>query len=139
MTADLARTTEKPIVITDYEFYGGTKRNFLKLLELPEIGIERGEKVVFRNIADIASERAEVDKFPAKTYHWLFDETMAEKRYTSIPRIDASRYKAGCEYEEEFNKYYQNGNRFEENFDTKMMNFILAQDAKYKKRSSKVN
>ena len=137
LTADLARTTKKTIVITDYKFSGGTWRNFLKLLGLPEIDIESGEKVVFRDIADIVSAWTGICNFPQETYRWLFDETMAEKRYTSIPRINAPAYKAGSRYEEEFNKYYQNGNRFEENFDTKMMNFILAQDAKYKRCSPK--
>jgi len=126
LTADLAKTTKKPIIVTDYVYNGCTRRNFLKLLSLPEIGIEIGEKVMFWSIADIVSASTGICDFPKNTYRWLFDETMAEKRYTSIPSISAISYKEGCLGEEKFNKYYQNGNKFEENFDTKMMNFILA-------------
>lgn len=131
LTADFAKATEKPIIVTDYVYDGGTWRNFLKLLSLPEIGIEIGEKVTFRSIADIVSDWTGIINFPKETYRWLFDETLAEKRYTSIPRINVISYKEGCSDEEKFNKYYQNGNKFEENFDTKMMNFILADSQVY--------
>lgn len=126
LTADSAKTTEKPIIATDYVYSGGTWRNFLKLLSLPEIGIKIGEKVIFRDIGDIISDWTGIYNFPEENYHWLFDQTMAEKHYTSIPSINVKSYKEGCSDEEKFNKYYQNGNKFEENFDTKMMNFILA-------------
>ena len=129
LTADFTKTTEKPIIVTDYVYNGGTWQNFLKLLTLPEIGIKIREKVVFQDIANIVSYCTGTCNFPKERYRWLFDETMAEKRYTSIPRIDAISYKKGCDDEEKLNKYYQNGNRFEENNDTKMMNFILADNA----------
>ena len=46
------------------------------------------------------------------------------KKFTSIPHLDPVSYNP---YGEKiFNKYYQNNNRFEEDFNTKMMNFLIA-------------
>ena len=134
LTADFVETTVNPIIFTDFVYDGGTLRNFKSLLALPEFNMSNDKKMHFRSIAFFT----EVGLLQQKDSYYLldgmyhkyrkvFDEPpTAKSMYSSVPYIDAQRYTVGTPYEEELSKYYQNGNQFEEKFDTKMMNFILA-------------
>ena len=56
------------------------------------------------------------------------------KFHCSVPRFDIYDYMNGRYHKEYYaellNNYYNNGNKFEENFEAKMMNFIIAENAK---------
>ncbi len=149
LTNELARTTKKPIIITDYNFEGYSLRNFRKFLALSEINIYEGKKVKFCPITQcdgFKNENFIFDDCPHAEYwarpnRWdfsdrLYIEMMEDrqfpKKYTSIPKIDAKTFKAGDYYDKELNKFYQNGNKFEENYDIKRMNFLIA-DSIYNK------
>ena len=146
LTADYVETTEKPIVFTDFVYDGGTIRNFKRLLALPEFGMSNEEKMHFVSIARYAEIGYSLQnnsyygiESMYNKYRNIFDQApTAKSMYTSIPYIDAQRYKAGSSYEGKLTKYYQNDNQFEENFDTKMMNFILA-DCQVPQRFESVN
>ena len=134
LTADFVETTEKPIIFTDFVFDGDTLRNFKSLLALPEFDMNNDKKMHFRSIAAFTESGLLQQKGSYylldgmyRKYRKVFDEPpTAKSMYSSVPYIDAQSYKVGTSYEGELLKYHQNGNQFEENFDTKMMNFILA-------------
>ena len=137
LTADFMKTTKKPIVCTDYCFDGDTLRNFESLLALPEIGMD-DKKMHFSSIAAFIEFGALKQKFSFyqiermfNIYHSVFDEMpLAKDKYCSLPRIVAKEFKPGDSYDKKLKKYYENGNRFEEDFANKMMNFILAETAR---------
>ena len=134
LTADFVETTEKPIIFTDFVFDGDTLRNFKSLLALPEFDMNNDKKMHFMSIAAFTESGLLQQKGSYylldgmyRKYRKVFDEPpTAKSMYSSVPYIDAQSYKVGTSYEGELLKYYKNGNQFEEKFDTKMMNFILA-------------
>ena len=135
LTPDFVQATNKPIIFTDFVFDGCTIRNFEKLLALPEIGMDNKQKMHFNSIGlfteyELLSTKNYNDvDYMYKIYRRIFDIDPVKWKYSPMPSINSRDYNAGCREEEKFKKYYDNGNRFEEDFDTKMMNFILAETA----------
>ncbi|MBO6088565.1 hypothetical protein J6P92_09535 [bacterium] len=141
LTNEFVQKTQKPIIITDYTHLGGTLDNFSNLLAMPQIGINKGGSVIFSPITKGNSRYSRgnniFDCWPHKINNYfedkygfsdaLYIDMMGNdktKKFTSIPHLDPVSYNP---YGEKiFNKYYQNNNRFEEDFNTKMMNFLIA-------------
>ena len=129
LTKEFVQTTKKPIIITDYTYEGCSLSNFRMLLASPEIGITEGEKVKYCPITECEIFKRE---------NWIFDcgfenskeyidimENEMTKLYTSIPYFNYRKYQDGL-YSAILDKYYQNDNKFEENFRTKIVNFLIA-------------
>ena len=146
LTKELTETTKKPILISDYTFEceGYTLENFRRLLSLPEIGISEGDMVKYTPVSGmrlfdrkdwifdytedpIYKYHRLKDSWFSRYYHMLANDRM--KFYCSIPRFDIDRYKGEC-YKGILNNYYDNGNKFEEDYEAKMLNFIIAENAK---------
>lgn len=140
LTKELAQNTQKPIIISDYTYYGYSLSNFKNLLALPQIGIEEGEMIKFSPI---------FRHFWFKDDNWIFEEIPCiekempfdcyamlqsgkTKTFSSIPRVSVWMFAPSSPAHKTLQTYYQNGNKFEENFNTKMMNFIIA-DSIYNK------
>ena len=144
LTKEFAENTQKQIIITDHTNSGNTLAQFEDLLASPEIGIKEGEKVIFIPIIYSGFGRSGKGIFNC---HWMYlrykddDCNIGEdygdvvaiqqshKKYTSIPWLYTDLKNLT---EETLSKFYDNKNRFKENFDTKMMNFIIA-DSIYNK------
>ena len=143
LTNEFVQKTQKPIIITDYTYWGGTLDNFSDLLAMPQIGINKGENVIYSPITKgnsrYSRENNIFDCWPDKINNYFEDEygfsdalyidmmgNDKTKQFTSIPHLDPISFKPNGIGEKIFNKYYQNNNRFEEDFNTKMMNFLIA-------------
>ena len=142
LTKEAVLSAQKPIIITDYNCHGCSLQNFKTILENPQIGIYESQKVKFSPITlceMFKRENAIFNHDPyydylGKTEGWKFSdlsylynmENEKPKTYTSIPYLDVLGF--GEPQEEILNLYYRNGNKFEENFETKMMNFIIADE-----------
>ena len=107
-----------------------------------EIGINEGKNVKFCPITASLKFKRENYIFNHDPYNnfavsepWNYSdkkfidnmEYEQTKWFTSIPYLDAKSF--GNREENILNTYYQNGNKFAENFDTKIMNYIIAEDA----------
>ncbi len=135
LTKELAENTQKPIIITDYVEHGHTLYYFRRLLTLPQIGIKEGEMVKYSPITAcnyfeegnwiFKSKPVIYDKFGRYDYREFMNNEKT-KQFTSIPSLGVKSLKPGSRGYEILQKYYQDGNKFEEDFDTKMMNFIIA-------------
>ena len=147
LTKELAQTTQKTIIITDYTHEGTSLDHFRDLLARHEFGIKEGEKVKYSPITWSVNDNFLrkncifedspflIDKL--RPNRWDFDDYLYKdimigsrhKKYTSIPRIYA---RGGGNFPEKFNNYFQDGNKFKEDFDVKMVNFLTA-DSIHKK------
>lgn len=156
LTKDLAETTKKPILVSDYTFEaeGHTLDNFRTLLSLPEIGIHERNMVKYTPVSGmrlfdrknwifdytedpVYKYHRLKDSWFSRYYHMLANDRM--KFHCSVPGFDIYDYMNGMYHKEYYtellNNYYNNGNKFEESFETKMMNFIIAESVR--KNSSK--
>ena len=139
LTKETVINTQKPIIIVDYNYQGHSLKNFKSLMALPEIGINEGKNLKFCPITlclKFARENCIFNhdpygNFAGKTEKWNFPDSFyidnmeyeKTKWYTGIPYLDVRNF--GESEENILNIYYQNGNKFEENFYVKMMNFLV--------------
>ena len=144
LTKEMVKNAQKPIIIADYNYEGHSLKNFKSLMSLPEIGIKEGEKLKFCPIT--LCPKFERDncifnydpygRIAGKTEKWNFSDSFyvdnmeynKTKWYTGIPYLDVRNFGEG--EENILNIYYQNGNKFEENFYVKMMNFLVLEHIK---------
>lgn len=143
LTNEFVQKTQKPIIITDYTYWGGTLDNFSDLLAMPQIGINKGKNVIYSPITKgnsrYSRENNIFDCWPDEVNNYFEDEygfsdalyidmmgNDKTKQFTSIPHLDPISFEPNGNGEKILNKYYQNNNRFEEDFNTKMMNFLIA-------------
>lgn len=137
LTKDSVEESAEPVIITDFTFSGNSLLNFKNLLASPEIGIEEGEKVKYRPLTagegfphesaifycdpfiDRMCQYYE-PKFPYKMFKKHMIAECTHKEFSSVPQIPYYNTK-------ELDKYFENGNVFEESFNAKMMNFCIAE------------
>lgn len=134
LTRKLAKNTQKTIVMADYNNNGTSLNCFRNLMSEPLIGISEGEKVKYAPLTPCKLFEQNNWIFSKNDDFWrdyYFDEVILDeeihKKYTSIPYLSIFDF-GQPKYcgKRILDKYYQNGNRFEENFATKMMNFLIA-------------
>lgn len=139
LTEEFVKNSPKPIIITDFCNTGQTLYRFEKFLELPEIGI-KGEKLIYSPITDNGFwenknsifnccwtdlHYENVDYDISEYYGSIMPFMLHKEKFTSIPQLYV--WFDDNEADEIFGKFYSNGNKFEENFDTKMINFLTAE------------
>lgn len=147
LTKEFTSNSKKPIIITDYTYEGYSLRNFRELLAHPEIGITESENVRFSPITrcggfyrensifndcptmsdDYQFLRKEEWDFPDNLYNDIMSN-MKHKKYSSVPNIKAINFEPQDYYDRELKSLCKNWGVFEEDFKSKMMNFIVADE-----------
>ena len=138
LTKEFAEKTDKPIIFTDYCFSGRTLDRFRGIMATPLIGIEESDKVLYRPMTDAYGfdepifncnpldddyNLLEYD-FPSYTFEKYIIHGTEHHKYSSIPGIHVCTFDND---KKKFDEFYKNGNKFEESFDVKMMNFCIAE------------
>ena len=140
LTKEFVENSQKPIIISDYTNTGLSLYRFEAFLALPEIGI-KGDKIIYSPIANNGFSENKNSIFNCSwtdLYYKNVDYDISEeygrimslslhKDYTSIPMFYT--WFGNYILDDILGKFYNNGNKFEENFDTKMVNFLIAERA----------
>ena len=139
-TKEFAENSQKPIIIADYTVSGATLTEFKDFLE-SAYNIKAGPKLKYCPLTadhctysfdtnDCIFSCTDLELDDRYFYRNIMFDSL-HKKYSPIPWIGPKYYD---ETKETFDKFFQSGNKFEEDFNVKMMNFLMA-DSIYNKET----